>query len=75
MSREGIRLIEPELFEGYNPERKQFIQQIVIERELGPVDCSKEEAEQYLLEHGGLFTTHTLWNFVLIVYGISFLRR
>lgn len=48
----GIRLIEPELFNGYNPEKKQMIQEIVIEEDLEAFEASKETAEQFKLEHG-----------------------
>lgn len=48
----GIRLIEPELFNGYNPEKKQMIQEVVVEEDLEPFETSKETAEQFKLEHG-----------------------
>lgn len=48
----GIRLIEPELFNGYNPEKKQMIQEIVVEEDLEPFEASKETAEQFKHEHG-----------------------
>ena len=31
----GIRLIEPELFNGYDPNKKQFMQEVIIEHDLG----------------------------------------
>ncbi|MCH0629294.1 4'-phosphopantetheinyl transferase superfamily protein [Kocuria palustris] len=48
----GIRLIEPELFNGYDPKKKQFIQEVVIEHDLDAFEASKETAEQYKLQHG-----------------------
>ncbi|CCH60013.1 hypothetical protein TBLA_0C02010 [Henningerozyma blattae CBS 6284] len=48
----GIRLIEPELFNGYNPEKKNMIQEIIVEEDLEPFETSKETAEQFKLEHG-----------------------
>ncbi|SCU83339.1 LAMI_0C02850g1_1 [Lachancea mirantina] len=48
----GIRLIEPELFNGYNPEKKQMIQEVVIEEDMESFEASKETAEQFKLEHG-----------------------
>ncbi|KAH3679473.1 hypothetical protein WICMUC_000963 [Wickerhamomyces mucosus] len=48
----GIRLIEPELFNGYNPEKKQLIQEVVIEEDLAEFDASKETAEHFKHEHG-----------------------
>ncbi|KAL1917786.1 uncharacterized protein VTP21DRAFT_3620 [Calcarisporiella thermophila] len=48
----GIRLIEPELFDGYNPEKKGLMQEVVIDHDLEPFECSKEEAMQFKLQHG-----------------------
>lgn len=48
----GIRLIEPELFGGYDPNKKQMIQEIVIQHDLEPFEASKETAEQYAHQHG-----------------------
>ncbi|CAI5758609.1 unnamed protein product [Candida verbasci] len=48
----GIRLIEPELFAGYDPKNKKMIQEVVIQHDLEPFECSKETAEHYKHEHG-----------------------
>ncbi|THC97468.1 hypothetical protein EYZ11_003056 [Aspergillus tanneri] len=48
----GIRLIEPELFKGYDPKKKQLLQEIVIEEDLDPFEASKETAEDFKREHG-----------------------
>ena len=48
----GIRLIEPELFNGYDPNKKQLMQEIVIEEDLDPFEASKELADEFKLEHG-----------------------
>ncbi|KAL4745702.1 hypothetical protein BDW72DRAFT_186239 [Aspergillus terricola var. indicus] len=48
----GIRLIEPELFKGYDPKKKQMLQEIVIEEDLEPFEASKETAEEFKREHG-----------------------
>lgn len=48
----GIRLIEPELFNGYDPNRKQFLQEIIIEHNLDSFEASKEVADQFKLEQG-----------------------
>ncbi|KAK6459259.1 fatty acid synthase subunit alpha [Scheffersomyces xylosifermentans] len=48
----GIRLIEPELFNGYDPKKKQMIQEVVIQHDLEPFETSKETAEHYKHEHG-----------------------
>jgi fatty acid synthase subunit alpha len=48
----GIRLIEPELFEGYDPNQKQLLHEVVIEEDLEPFEASKETAEEFRREHG-----------------------
>ncbi|GAB7357068.1 hypothetical protein MBLNU459_g7884t1 [Dothideomycetes sp. NU459] len=48
----GIRLIEPELFNGYDPNKKQLLQEIQIEEDLDPFETSKETAEEFKREHG-----------------------
>ncbi|GJD00728.1 fatty acid synthase alpha subunit [Colletotrichum higginsianum] len=48
----GIRLIEPELFGGYDPEQKQLLHEVVIEEDLEPFEASKETAEEFKREHG-----------------------
>ncbi|KAI9660094.1 MAG: 3-oxoacyl-[acyl-carrier-protein] synthase [Bathelium mastoideum] len=48
----GIRLIEPELFNGYDPNKKQLLQEVQIEEDLEPFEASKETAEEFRREHG-----------------------
>ncbi|PWY99602.1 hypothetical protein BCV70DRAFT_109981 [Testicularia cyperi] len=48
----GIRLIEPELFRNYDPNRKGFQQEIELNHDLEPLEVSAEEAAKYKLEHG-----------------------
>lgn len=48
----GIRLIEPELFGGYDPKKKQFMQEVIIEHDLEAIEVSKELADQFVLEQG-----------------------
>jgi fatty acid synthase subunit alpha len=48
----GIRLIEPELFSGYDPKKKQLLQEIQIEEDLDPFEASKETAEEFKRQHG-----------------------
>lgn len=52
LNHSGIRLIEPELFDGYDPEKKKLIQEVVIQHDLEPFEASKETAEQYKHQHG-----------------------
>ncbi|KAK3324293.1 fatty acid synthase alpha subunit reductase [Cercophora scortea] len=48
----GIRLIEPELFRGYDPNKKQLLHEVVIEEDLDPFEASKDTAEEFKREHG-----------------------
>ncbi|KAF2665751.1 fatty acid synthase-like protein [Microthyrium microscopicum] len=48
----GIRLIEPELFNGYDPKKKQMLHEVQIEEDLDPFEASKENAEEFRREHG-----------------------
>lgn len=50
----GIRLIEPELFNGYDPKKKQMIQEVVLEYDMEPFETSKETAYMYKHQHGEL---------------------
>jgi fatty acid synthase subunit alpha len=48
----GIRLIEPELFGGYDPKKKQLLQEIQIEEDLDPFEASEETANDFKRQHG-----------------------
>ncbi|KAK9235159.1 3-oxoacyl-synthase [Lipomyces kononenkoae] len=48
----GIRLIEPTLFDKYNPEKKQMAQEIVVQEDLAPFETSKDAALSFKREHG-----------------------
>ncbi|KAF5574855.1 3-oxoacyl-synthase [Fusarium subglutinans] len=48
----GIRLIEPELDEGYDPSRKQLLHEIVLTSDLAPFAAQPELAKQFMNEHG-----------------------
>lgn len=50
----GIRIIEPKLFDGYNPSKKQMLQEVIIDQDLQPIQTSAEVAEQYKLEQGDM---------------------
>ncbi|KAL6948698.1 hypothetical protein ACO0QE_001171 [Hanseniaspora vineae] len=48
----GVRVVDPLLFEGYNPqEKKTLLQEIILTHNLEAVEMSAELAQQYLLEH------------------------
>ncbi|KAF6812261.1 fatty acid synthase alpha subunit [Colletotrichum sojae] len=48
----GIRLIEPELFGGYDPNKKELLHEVVIDEDLEPFEASKETAEEFKRQHG-----------------------
>ncbi|KAK9464499.1 3-oxoacyl-reductase [Lipomyces arxii] len=48
----GIRMIESELFQGYDPKKKQMLQEVMIEHDLEPFESSKETAAEFKREHG-----------------------
>ncbi|KAI8855120.1 acyl transferase domain-containing protein [Chytridium lagenaria] len=48
----GIRLIESELFNGYDPKKKFFLQEVAITTDMAPVEVSKDEADAFKREHG-----------------------
>jgi len=48
----GIRLIEAELFNGYDPTKKQLLQEIQIQEDLDPFEASKELADEFRRQHG-----------------------
>lgn len=48
----GIRIIEPELFCGYNPSKKQMLQEVIINHDLQPIQTSAALAAQYKSEQG-----------------------
>ncbi|THC98396.1 hypothetical protein EYZ11_002115 [Aspergillus tanneri] len=48
----GIRFIEPELCNGYDPNKKQFLHEIILQEDFEPVDVPESLAEQMKLEHG-----------------------
>jgi fatty acid synthase subunit alpha len=48
----GIRLIEPELFYGYDPKKKAFNQEVQLNHDLEPIEASAEDAERFKREQG-----------------------
>lgn len=58
MSHAGVRLVEPELFGGYDPNRRQMLQEIAINYDMAPLTVSKEEASQFQLMHGDSADVH-----------------
>lgn len=52
LSHAGIRLVEPELFGGYDPKRKEYLHEIAIEEDLPEFEASQTAAEAFRLRHG-----------------------
>ncbi|KAG9315241.1 hypothetical protein JVU11DRAFT_4375 [Chiua virens] len=48
----GVRLIEPELFRGYDPKKKVFNQEVELIHDLEPIEVAQSEAEKFKYEHG-----------------------
>ncbi|KAI0787467.1 fatty acid synthase [Fomes fomentarius] len=48
----GVRLIEPELFRGYDPKKKVFNQEIELLHDLEPFEASQIDADKFKYEHG-----------------------
>ncbi len=48
----GIRLVDPELFGGYDPEKKEYLQEIAVEEDLPEFDATHATAEAFKLRHG-----------------------
>ncbi|KAB8207734.1 hypothetical protein BDV34DRAFT_234113 [Aspergillus parasiticus] len=56
MSNTGLRLIEPEGVDTYIPSQKEFLQEVAVEEDLPPFECSKSSAEAFKLRHGNNIT-------------------
>ncbi|KAG1689704.1 hypothetical protein DVH05_002061 [Phytophthora capsici] len=49
----GIRIVEPELFDGYDPKKKMVLHQIAIDKKMAPIEVAdREEALQFRKELG-----------------------
>ncbi|KAJ1840696.1 fatty acid synthase alpha subunit Lsd1, partial [Coemansia sp. RSA 2703] len=47
----GIRLIEPELMDGYDPLKKPVMRELQIEHDMEPFEATEEEAHQFKLHN------------------------
>ncbi len=54
----GIRIVEPELQDGYDPSRKGFFHQVALDRDMAEVEVSEEEAKKVKLQHGESVETY-----------------
>lgn len=52
LEQSGIRLVEPALWNGYDPTKRQMLQEILLEGDLPPFEASEQEAREFKREHG-----------------------
>ncbi|KAI8318051.1 hypothetical protein GQ54DRAFT_323123 [Martensiomyces pterosporus] len=50
----GARLIEPEMMDGYNPNKKQFLRELQIEHDMEPFEASADEAAAFKHQNGNM---------------------
>ena len=48
----GIRIVEPEMVQGYDPKQKEILQEVAIDDDLEPFEASKETAVSFKEHHG-----------------------
>lgn len=53
----GVRFIEPELFRGYDPNRKGYTQEIELNHDLEAIETSHADAEKFKIVHGDKLDT------------------
>ena len=54
----GIRFVESDLFDGYDPNRKETLHEIVLESDLPAFEASQSIAEAFRLQHGDKSSIH-----------------
>jgi fatty acid synthase subunit alpha, fungi type len=52
LAHSGIRLVEPQLFEGYDPDRKEFMHEVALEADLPEFEANAPTAKAFKLRHG-----------------------
>lgn len=52
LERSGIRLVEPALWDGYDPTKRQMLQEVILEGDLPSFEASEQEATEFKREHG-----------------------
>ncbi|KAI1121423.1 hypothetical protein F5Y10DRAFT_101805 [Nemania abortiva] len=52
MGHAGIRVIDPTQLDGYDPTRKEFLHELVIDDDLPPFEASEHLAKAFKLRHG-----------------------
>ena len=48
----GIRVVEPQMVNGYDPKQKEFLQEIAIDEDLEPFEATRETATSFKKHHG-----------------------
>ncbi|KAL7619422.1 hypothetical protein AAE478_009961 [Parahypoxylon ruwenzoriense] len=52
MNHSGIRIVEPRALDGYDPAKKEFLHEVVLDDDLPPFDASETLAQSFKLRHG-----------------------
>ncbi|KAF9890445.1 hypothetical protein FE257_005850 [Aspergillus nanangensis] len=52
LAHSGIRFIEPEVMDGYDPNKKQFLHEILLQQDLDPIPVPEALAKEMKLQHG-----------------------
>ncbi|KAK9424304.1 putative beta-ketoacyl-[acyl-carrier-protein] synthase I [Seiridium unicorne] len=52
MNHSGIRVMEPESLDGYDPAKKELLHEVVLDEDLPPFTTSKSIAQSFKLHHG-----------------------
>lgn len=56
----GVRIVESELFGGYDPGKKEYLHEVAIEETLPEFDASRSAAEALKLRHGDKVSTRQI---------------
>ncbi|ORX59428.1 fatty acid synthase [Hesseltinella vesiculosa] len=48
----GIRFVDPTVMNGYDPNKKMLMQEIVVDHDMEPFACSQEEAQHFKMQQG-----------------------
>eukprot|EP00002_Diphylleia_rotans_P033397 TRINITY_DN709_c0_g1_i3.p1 TRINITY_DN709_c0_g1~~TRINITY_DN709_c0_g1_i3.p1 ORF type:complete len:4344 (-),score=1082.54 TRINITY_DN709_c0_g1_i3:153-13184(-) len=78
MKHSGIRLVEPELFDGYDPHKKMFLHQVALNHAMDPLEVSQEEAVNFQRQHGDavdVFERSGVWYIQLKKGGVLYIPK
>ena len=58
----GVRIVEPELFDGYRPEKKTMHHQVAVDRQMAPIELDDREMAERFREELGDDNVHIYQN-------------